>query len=158
MATIEHIPQWTSAHNEFVLYVISSVVAFPAALFFLYASLKGVFTMLRSAHQAIVKSSLILFTLMATFSIMYYYFMLDISMEKLYPREADHLGPSNLFHIQATSSHTLCLVLGVATSQWVKSHTKLSTTSRFLFSTILLSIFFIGSLGWYVDLSLKILK
>lgn len=145
---VEQTLQWSSSHNEFLLYVISSIVAFPAALFFLYATLRGIFTMLRSVHQAIVKSSFLLFTLIATFSIMYYYFMLDVSLEKIYPREADHLSPSSLFHIQATSSHTLCLVLGVATSQWVKTHTKFSTTSRFLFSAILLSMFFIGSLTW----------
>ena len=139
---------WGSDHAEFLVYVSSALVALPATLFFLYATIHGVILMLRSIHKGLLKSSFILVVLFVTFLITYYYF----SLGKLYPRQAE-LGPSSLFHLQATSSHTFCLVLGVATSQWVKSHTNLSATSRALFNTILLSLFFIGALTWYVVLS-----
>jgi len=70
---------------------------------------------------------------------------LDSSLETLY--SIDHPIPSvTLFQLHATSSHTLCLVLGVATAQWVKSSNPRSPS---LVSIILVSKFFIGSFVWY---------
>src|SRR3990167_130521 len=107
----------TSGAQDLFVYIVSSTFALPAALFFLYAALSGILTLINAMRYAWIKSLFVI---------------------------------TNLFiQFYASSSHTLCLALGVATAQWIRVH---SFISRALLSIILVSIFFIGSVAWFVVL------
>ena|SRR3990167_2786535 len=134
----------TSGAQDLFVYIVSSTFALPAALFFLYAALSGILTLINAMRYAWIKSLFVITILFAVFSITYYYFSIEPTLEGVFKSDTN-----SIIQFYASSSHTLCLALGVATAQWIRVH---SFISRALLSIILVSIFFIGSVAWFVVL------